>query len=142
MTRLLLVEDDAELCRALVRAFGKLRPELTVLTALNGLEATRLMSAHTVDLVLTDLQMPEMDGFELIAWAMSHFPDTPVFTMSGYGAEDTAARSSALGALEYFTKPVEPKLILARLTDALNQSVRGHVQNVSLASFLQLMEME
>ena len=142
MTLVLIVEDDPAQARSLARAFGQLRPDLTVLTATNGREAQRTMSERTVDLVLTDLQMPEMDGFELVAWAVSNCPDVPVFTMSAFGTEDTAARISGLGAIEYFGKPIDPKAVLARLTDALNQSVRGHVQNVSLASFLQLMEME
>ncbi|MES1178104.1 MAG: response regulator [Myxococcales bacterium] len=142
MTRVLIVEDDPAQARALARSFAKQRPDLTVLTSSNGLEATRLMTERAVDLVLTDLQMPEMDGFELVAWTVSHCPDAAVFTMSAYGAEDTAARINGLGAIEYFSKPIDPKAVLDRLTDALNQSVRGHVQNVSLASFLQLMEME
>jgi CheY-like chemotaxis protein len=142
MTRILIVEDDPTQARALARAFSRLRPDLTVVTASNGVEASTLMTERAVDLVLTDLQMPEMDGFELVAWILSNCPDVSVFTMSAYGTHDTAERLGSLGAIEYFTKPIDPKLALARLTDTLSQSVRGHVQNVSLASFLQLMEME
>jgi DNA-binding response OmpR family regulator len=86
--------------------------------------------------------MPDMDGFELVAWTVSNFPDTSVFTMSAHDTEDTSARACGLGAIEYFVKPFDPKVALARFNDALSQSVRGHVQNVSLASFLQLLEME
>ncbi|MET0794099.1 MAG: response regulator [Polyangiaceae bacterium] len=142
MTRVLIVEDDPAQARSLARAFAKLRPDLSLLTSSNGVEAIKLMNERAVDLLLTDLQMPEMDGFELVAWTVSHCPDVAVFTMSAYGAEDTAARIHGLGGIEYFSKPIDPQAVLARLTDALNQSVRGHVQNLSLASFLQIMEME
>ncbi len=142
MTRLLIVEDDPAQARALARAFSKLRPDFTILTSSNGVEATALMNERGVDLVLTDLQMAEMDGFELLAWILSNCPDVSVFTMSAFGTNETAERLNALGALENFQKPIEPKAVLARIVDALSQSVRGHVQNVSLASFLQLMEME
>jgi CheY-like chemotaxis protein len=142
MTRLLIVDDDEVQARALVRAFSRLRPDLTLLTAKSGAEATRLMAERAVDLVLTDLQMPEMDGFELVAWILSHCPEVAVFTMSAFGTEQTASRLDSLGGIEYFTKPLDLKSALSRLTDAIDQSVRGHVQNVSLASFLQLMEME
>lgn len=142
MTRLLIVDDDAVQARALARAFSRLRPDFTLLTAGSGIEATRVMTEHGVDLVLTDLQMPDMDGFELVAWILSNCPDVAVFTMSAFGTEQTATRLERLGGIEYLTKPLDAKQALARLTDALNQSVRGHVQNVSLASFLQLMEME
>jgi CheY-like chemotaxis protein len=142
MTRLLIVDDDEVQARALVRAFSRLRPDLTLLTANSGAEATRLMAERGVDLVLTDLQMPEMDGFELVAWVLNNCPDVAVFTMSAFGTEQTASRLDSLGGIEYFTKPLDVKSALLRLTDAIDQSVRGHVQNVSLASFLQLMEME
>lgn len=142
MTRLLIVDDDAVQARALARAFSRLRPDFVVLTAHSGQEATRLMSEQGVDLVLTDLQMPEMDGFELVAWTLSNCPDVAVFTMSAFGTDQTAARLERMGGIEYLTKPLDAKLALAHLVDALSQSVRGHVQNVSLASFLQLMEME
>lgn len=142
MTRLLIVDDDAVQARALARAFSRLRPDFTLLTAGSGIEATQVMTEHGVDLVLTDLQMPDMDGFELVAWILSNCPDVAVFTMSAFGTEQTATRLERLGGIEYLTKPLDAKQALARLTDALSQSVRGHVQNVSLASFLQLMEME
>lgn len=142
MTRLLIVDDDAVQARALARAFSRLRPDFTLLTANSGMEATQLMTEQGVDLVLTDLQMPEMDGFELVAWILSNCPDVAVFTMSAFGTEQTAARLEKMGGVEYLTKPLDAKQALARLTEALSQSVHGHVQNVSLASFLQLMEME
>ena len=142
MTRLLIVEDDVEQARGMARVFSKLRPDLTVLTAHNGVEATRLMSEHGVDLVLTDLRMPEMDGFALLAWMHNHVPDVPVFTMSGYDDAKNAARFDGLGVTEYFAKPLDAHAVLARFTETLAQSVRGHVQNINLASFLQLLEME
>ena len=142
MTRLLIVEDDAEQARGMARVFSELRPDLTILTAHNGVEATRLMSERGVDLVLTDLRMPEMDGFALLAWMHNRVPDVPVFTMSGYDDAENTARLHGLGVTESFVKPLDARVVLARVTETLAQSVRGHVQNLSLASFLQLLEME
>lgn len=142
MTRILIVEDDPAQLRALARAFAHQRPDLTIVTATNGSEATRVLGERAVDLVLTDLQMPEMDGFELLAWILGHSPETPVCVMSAFGTDETPARLDGLGAVEFFSKPVDAKSVLARLTDTIAQSIRGHVHNVSLASFLQLMEME
>ena len=142
MSRVLIVEDDPAQARTLARAFAKFRPDLTILTSHNGVEAKRLIGEHAVDLVLTDLQMPEMDGFELVAWVLNHSPGVPVFTMSGFASQEAAARLNLLGPVEYFKKPIDVKAMLNRVIDTLSQSVRGHVHNVSLASFLQLMEME
>jgi CheY-like chemotaxis protein len=142
MTRLLIVEDDVEQARGMARVFSELRPELTILIAHNGVEAARLMSERGVDLVLTDMRMPEMDGFALLAWMHNRVPDVPVFTMSGYDDAENAARLHGLGVTGSFAKPLDARAVLARVTETLAQSVRGHVQNLSLASFLQLLEME
>ncbi|HXK17506.1 MAG TPA: response regulator, partial [Polyangiaceae bacterium] len=142
MSRILIVDDDPAQTRLLARSFARRRPDLTILTSANGVEAVRLLVERPVDLIITDLLMPELDGFELLAWVAKHCPEVPVFVMSGSSAADSSARVNELGAVAYFSKPLDVKAVLARLTDELSQTVRGHVQNVSLASFLQLMEME
>jgi DNA-binding response OmpR family regulator len=142
MTRILIVADDVEQGRSMARVFGKLRPDYFIVLAQNGVEATRLMREKPADLVLTDLQMPEMDGFALLTWMQASHPDVPVFTMSDVGDAETAAMSVELGASDYFPKPLDARAVLQRLSETLAQSVRGHVQNVSLASLLQLLEMD
>lgn len=142
MTRVLIVEDDPEQARALARAFAKLRPDLTILTAENGLAATKLLDERCVDAVLTDLQMPQMDGVELLAWVHDNKPNVSVFTMSAYEGGKSAAELNGLGASQHFSKPLDERAVIARLGEALSQAVHGVVHNVSLASFLQLLEME
>lgn len=142
MTRILIVEDDLEQARGLSRVFSQLRPELSVLCVGNGELATQVLEREPVDVVLTDLRMPSMDGFALLAWMHNHCPEVCVFTMSAFGDPNTAEQLDGLGAIDHFSKPVDAKAVLERLTDSLSQSVRGSVTNVSLASFLQLLEME
>jgi DNA-binding response OmpR family regulator len=141
-TRVLIVEDDPAQARLLSRSFARQRPDLTIITSGNGDEAVRLLSDSGADLILTELTMPGLDGFEFLAWAAHHCPEVPVFAMSTLGDDETIARVNALGAVGYFAKPIDVKAVVLRLTAELSQTVRGHVQNVSLASFLQLMEME
>ena len=141
-TRVLIVEDDPAQARLLSRSFARQRPDLTIITSGNGAEAVRLVSDSGVDLILTELSMPGLDGFEFLAWAANHCPEVPVFAMSTLDDDETISRVSALGAVGYFSKPIDVKAVVLRLTAELSQTVRGHVQNVSLASFLQLMEME
>lgn len=142
MTRVLIVDDDAEQARALSRMFGKLRPDLTVLTANSGAAATQLMREHSVDLMLTELSLSEMDGYELLRWVHEHFPETAVFTMSKDKANGRQQELNVFGVSESFAKPVDPQAVVSRLCEDINHSVRGVVHNVSLASFLQLLEME
>ncbi len=139
MTRVLLVDEDAEQMRALSHVFAKVRPDITITIARNGRDATRLMRDHSVHLVLARLNMPGNDGLDLRSWVRENSPDTALFTISEQGAQPT---SGELDDGENFEKPVNPQEVVARLCDAINQSVRGHLDNVSLASFLQVLEME
>jgi CheY-like chemotaxis protein len=143
MTLVLIVDDDPAELRTLQREFKRLRPDIALATCGDGAEAVELMRGRAVDLVLTELRMPKLDGFELLAWMNEHCADVVAFTMSEPGdGDDDSARCAELGAVEHFAKPIDAKVVLSRLSDTFAQSVRGHVQNVSLASMLQLLEME
>lgn len=142
MTRVLIVGQDAEQTRSLSQAFAKLRPDVTISRAATGTVATRMMREHSVDIVLACLQMPELDGLELLRWVHDNSPDTAVFTISEQGAAHAREELERAGASESFEKPVNEQEVVERLCDAINQSVRGHLDNVSLASFLQVLEME
>lgn len=142
MTKLLIVDDEPAQSKGLLRAILFRRPDYTVLTSANGLEAISILEEQQIDLVITDLQMAEMDGFDLLAWLLTHRPSTLAFAMTAYGNEETQARLQALGAIECFSKPLDVDALFTRLSEGLAQSIRGHVQNVGLASFLQLIELE
>ncbi|MGC4092771.1 MAG: DUF4388 domain-containing protein [Polyangiaceae bacterium] len=83
-----------------------------------------------------------MNGFELLAWLLEHRPSVSVFTMTAYGNEQTEQQLSNYGPVACFTKPIDVETVVARMTDSLSHDVRGHVRNMSLAPFLQLLEIE
>jgi len=139
---LLIVDPDAGLTRSLARDFARIQPELTVLTASNAAEALERLGERTIDLVLANLGAAEANGFELVNWTTSHCPDTSFFVMAQPGRSESPAALAALGIIGCFEQPVDTRAALLSFGDAINQSVHGHIQNVSLASFLQLLEME
>lgn len=142
MTKILVVDDEPAQARGLSRAILLRRPDFAVLTAGSGVEAITVMEEQHVDLVVTDLQMAEMDGFELLAWLVSQRADVLAFAMTGYATSESETRLRELGAIECFSKPLEIDALVARMSDSLAQNIRGHVHNVGLASFLQLVELE
>lgn len=142
MTQLLIVEDDAELGRALARAVSRARPSYRVVTATSGQEAIELLERIDVDVVLSDLNMDGMDGFQLLAWLIAARPSLLAYAMTGQVSEQSEARLSALGGIECFEKPLDLTQVLTRIGDTLDQRVEGHVQNLGLASLLQIIEME
>jgi CheY-like chemotaxis protein len=140
MKKILIVDDEPAVLFALSETLADRRRGVKVATAANGHEAVSVLESEQVDLVVTDLRMPEMDGFELLAWLRRGFPHLPVIVMTAYAAE-TAARLGE-GALDVLEKPFDMALLRQKATDMLRQSVKGRVENISLASFLQLLEIE
>ena len=139
MKKVLIVDDEPAVLFALSEALADRRRGVKVATAANGSEAVAILESEKVDLVVTDLRMPEMDGFELLAWLRRGFPHLPVIVMTAFGAE-TVSRLD--GALEVLEKPFDVGELKRKVADLMRQTVKGRVENISLASFLQLLELE
>jgi len=99
-----LVVDDAPVDRALVSGLIAKRLESAILEAADGRQALALIEAQHPDLVLTDLNMPEMNGLELVTAVKESFPDIPVLLMTGQGSEEIAAQALQRGAASYVPK--------------------------------------
>jgi CheY-like chemotaxis protein len=138
MKKILLVDDEPAVLFALSEALADRRRGLQVVTAKDGREAMAALEAQTIHLVVTDLRMPDVDGFELLAHLRRNHPSLPVILMTAMGTAETALN----GALECLAKPFDVALLKRKILDMLSQRVRGRVENISLASFLQLLEIE
>jgi CheY-like chemotaxis protein/predicted regulator of Ras-like GTPase activity (Roadblock/LC7/MglB family) len=138
MKKILIVDDEPAVLFALSEALADRRRGVKVATATNGNEAVAILESEKVDMVVTDLRMPEMDGFELMAWLRRGFPHLPVIVMTAYTAD-----SSRLGdGLDVLEKPFDLGILKQRAAEMLRQSVKGRVENISLSSFLQILEIE
>lgn len=123
-TAIALVVDDSRVNRlVLVRQLATLG--LECLEAANGSEALDLLHAHAgvVDLVLLDVIMPEMDGYATLAAikadeALRH---VPVIVVSGVEEQDSVVRCIELGATDYLTKPINPRILGARIGASLTE---------------------
>jgi CheY-like chemotaxis protein len=141
-SKLLIVDDDASQLRALARAVNRSRRGISVTTAGSAAEAIEWLEKAPVDVVLSDLQMPTMDGFELIAWMLKHTPQTPVFAMTAYWSPNAEDKLGSLGGVECFTKPLDVASVMGRIDEVLAAGVRGHIQNMSTPSLLQIISMD
>jgi CheY-like chemotaxis protein len=142
MKTVLVVDDEPSVLFALSEALGDRRRGVRVVTAANGVEAVAVLESEAVDLVLTDLRMPDMDGFELLAHLRRSHAELPVILMTALGSDETAARLGTAGSFECLTKPFDVAALKHKIAEMLAGSVKGRVENISLASFLQLLEME
>ncbi len=111
----LLVVDDSEISRRLVVGLLRGNSSLKIETAGNGVEALRHLADNPADLVITDLQMPEMDGLELVRQIGVHHPQIPVILMTAHGSESLAVEALEQGAASYVPKE--------RLAEMLEETV-------------------
>jgi CheY-like chemotaxis protein len=140
MTTVLVVDDSAA-DRALVSGLLRARSQWTVQTTANGAEALAQMETVTPDAVLTDLQMPEMDGLQLVAAIREQHPGVPVVLMTAYGSETLAIEALEKGAASYVPKSqladkllntLEKVLALARADRSYEQLI-GCMTDVEFA---------
>lgn len=139
----LLVDDDQEMLLALREGFWKYRDSFSVQLAADGLSALEKLKKSVISLVVTDLKMPRMDGFELLAHIMEHYPDIPVIIITGYSTPEMELLAREGGAVGYIAKPfLIENLAQQIMTTLRKESEGGTLHNVSSGMFLQLVEME
>jgi DNA-binding NtrC family response regulator len=124
MKNILLIDDNKPVLESLSAYLGFFLQNCMIRTAENGVKAIDIMRTAPIDVILTDLEMPIMDGFEVVAYAKRHYPAIPVIVMTGRHSPETESRVRSIGACEYIVKPFDAdsirNLIAARL-DAKSQ---------------------
>lgn len=117
--RTVLVIDDDESLRRVVE-FNLQEEGYRVLTAADGQTGLDRLQSTRVDLVLSDVRMPEMDGIELLARIKAMQPDLPVVLLTAHGTIDSAVEAMKLGAFDYLTKPFARNQLKATVAKALD----------------------
>jgi CheY-like chemotaxis protein len=106
--KILVVDDSATMRMLIVMTIKKSLPGISVIEAVDGNDAVDKLKANDVDIILTDINMPNMDGNELIKWVReSHSNDIPIIVITTEGDEQGMEERKALGANDYITKPIK-----------------------------------
>ncbi len=101
----LVVDDEPDICELL--AITLQRMDLIPRTANTVAEAQRLLKTERFDLCLTDMQLPDGDGLQLVAWMQQYTPSVPVAVITAHGNMETAVRALKLGAFDFVSKPLD-----------------------------------
>lgn len=107
---ILLVEDDPDLREALVDTLEL--DNINVQCAENGEAAIVLLKANRFDLVISDVNMPGIDGHQLLSYITKHYLGMPVVLMTAYGQVEKAVEAMRYGAVDYLMKPFEPNVLI------------------------------
>ena len=113
----LVVDDEQETCDLLEMVLG--REGIKVTTCTSASSALEMVASHDFDLVLTDLSMPEMGGLELCERVLGTRPNVPVLVITGQGSLETAIGAMRVGAYDFITKPVDPKVLVVNVNRAI-----------------------
>ncbi|MDR4504865.1 MAG: sigma-54 dependent transcriptional regulator [Candidatus Scalindua sp.] len=119
--KILVVEDDEYVLGSIKSVLDD--EGYNVKTASNGLEALSFYRKTPYALVISDLKMPQMDGFELLKQLKDEYPDVSLIMMTAYGSVRTAVEAMKIGAYDYLTKPFsaeELRLVVSRVFEKQN----------------------
>jgi two-component system chemotaxis response regulator CheY len=111
--KVLVVEDSPTMRQLIVFALKRIRG-FTIVEANDGVDGLKKLSAEKFDLILTDINMPIMDGLKLVSMVRNdpNYKETPIIVITTEGATEDRERALALGANEYITKPIQTMKIL------------------------------
>jgi two-component system, chemotaxis family, chemotaxis protein CheY len=118
--RCMIVEDSPTMRQLIVSALTRL-PQLEIVEASDGVDALKKLPGGKIDLVLTDINMPIMDGLRLVSLLKGNplYREIPVVIVAAEGAADDRARGLALGARAYIPKPIQANSLLKVVREIL-----------------------
>jgi two-component system, chemotaxis family, chemotaxis protein CheY len=121
MKQILVVDDSATMRRMVMSALRDLKG-VQFQEASNGLEAIERLVIASVDLMILDLNMPEMHGIEVLQFVRTHpnYNSIPIIVLTTRGDETSRREALAAGASSYLTKPFEPRSFVSQVADLLN----------------------
>lgn len=118
---ILLIDDDSMQVHMVTATLERAR-DCRTLSTTSPLEGIEIAREEAPDLVICDVDMPEMDGIEVTRILRDEFPSMPIIILTGLDDTSTADAAYAAGATDFAVKPLEPRLLLARIDHALREA--------------------
>ena len=117
-----LIVEDSRASREYIAATVEAIADVQAFATSSGFEALKLLPRHRFDLIITDINMPDINGLELINFVKKNpnYRETPLFIITTEGRDQDRERGMALGAAEYLVKPFEPESLEGLLRRYLN----------------------
>jgi len=141
MHTVLIAEDDLIFLKMLTTALRKYRDKFKFVSAKNGEDAIEILRQKSISLLVTDIQMPKIDGFKLLAHVNEYHPIIPCFVMTAYGSQETMENIPD-DTIYFFCKPLDPDELGRAIIQVLERDIpRGRLYGITVVRFLRMIEM-
>lgn len=138
--RVLVVDDEEDLTWSISKNLAKDKDKYDLICVNSGNKALEVLSQLPVNLVISDIRMPELTGLELLVKIRDNYPSTKVIIMTAYGSTEVQEEANRLGCLKYIEKPFEisdlRQLILETISE--KKGFQGKVSDFQLSDLIQL----
>jgi DNA-binding response OmpR family regulator len=140
LKKVLIVDDEETLTWSMAKSLSKDKDKYEVLIANNGREALQLLKTNKIDLVITDIRMPDINGLDLLVIIKKEFAETKVIIMTAYGSSDVQKEANQRGSLFYIEKPFEISEIRKIIIDLIGKrrGFHGKVVGLQLTDIIQM----
>jgi len=134
------VDDEETLTWSMAKSLSKDKDKYEVIIANNGKEALTLLKSNKIDLVISDIRMPDINGLDLLVKIKKEYPDTKVIIMTAYGSSDVQKEANRRGSLYYVEKPFEISDIRKIIIDLIGKKkgFQGKVFGLQLTDIIQM----
>jgi DNA-binding response OmpR family regulator/predicted regulator of Ras-like GTPase activity (Roadblock/LC7/MglB family) len=138
--KVLIVDDEETLTWSMSKSLSKDRDKYSIFIGNTGKEALEVLKNNAVDLVITDIRLPDINGLDLLTAIRNDYPNTKVIIMTAYGSSDIQKEANKRGSLYYIEKPFEIADIRKLILDILwkRKGFEGNVFDLQLADVIQL----
>lgn len=140
MKHILILDDDTTTCLMLKSWFVKEGFNVRMATTVE--EAQCMVKENALDLILSDIRMPDVDGFSFLSWIKRYDPAVMVMMMTGFSDVKTAVDAMKSGAVDYIEKPIKPEILFEKVENAFRNYANNHDEYNPNISFSQLRTME
>jgi len=140
LKRVLIVDDEETLTWSMAKSLSKDKDKYEVIIANNGREAVNQLEKNRIDLVITDIRMPDINGLDLLVKIKKDHPETKVIIMTAYGSADVQKEANQRGSLYYVEKPFEISDIRKIIIDMIGKrkGFQGKVFGLQLTDIIQM----
>jgi DNA-binding response OmpR family regulator len=140
LKKVLIVDDEETLTWSMAKSLSKDKDKYEVMIANNGREALGLLKKDKIDLVISDIRMPDINGLDLLVRIKMEHPQTKVIIMTAYGSSDVQKEANRRGSLFYIEKPFEINDIRKIIIDLIGKKkgFQGKVFDVQLTDIIQM----